>query len=183
MPRRPVTQPEDAGHAIGMDLANLPWLRHGMRQSPTLESAAGIGAATLVRERFLLCICAAQLAIREFLPVHLADRVLAGLQSALLQLACANESVSQALQQVEAAREPYRLAALDDLGEAARTQAGIGHIEYAFALRLIQLGEPSAERSRACMLLALDAPRHLWSAVRDAVVWRTLSDAGLLRAH
>ena len=183
MPRRPVTHPEDAGHAIGMDLANLPWLRHGMRQSPTLESAAGVCAATLVRERFLLCICAAQFAIRELLPVHMADRVLAGLHAALLQLAQADEAAGQALQQVDAAREPYRLAALDDIDDPLRTQAGIGHIEYAFAMRLIQLGEPSGERCRACLLLALDAPRHLWSAVRDAVVFQTLSDAGLLQAH
>lgn len=183
MPRRPVTHPEDAGHAIGMDLANLPWLRQGMRQSPTLESAAGVCAATLVRERFLLCICAAQLAIRELLPAHVADRVLAGLQAALLQLAQADDAAGRALQQVEAACEPYRLAALDDINDTRRTQAVISHIEYTFAMRLIQLGEPSGERSRACLLLALDAPRLLWSAVQDAVVRQTLSDAGLLRAH
>jgi hypothetical protein len=183
MTRCPVTHPEDAGHTIGMDLAHLPWLRHGMRQSPTLESAAGIGAATLVRERFLLCICAAQLAIRELLPVQRANRVLAGLQAALQQLAQSDEAAAQALRQLEAAREPYRLAALDDLDDTRRTPSGIGHIEYAFALRLIQLGEPSGERSRACLMLALDAPRHLWSAVQDAVVWQRLSDAGLLQAH
>lgn len=183
MPRRPVTHPEDAGHAIGMDLASLPWLRQGMRQSPTLESAAGVCAATLVRERFL--------------PVHLrrtarhpralagacGRRVLAGLQAALLQLAQADDAAGQALQLVESAREPYRLAALDDLNDARRTRGGIGHIEYTFAMRLIQLGEPSGERSRACLLLALDAPRLLWSAVQDAVVRQTLSDAGLLQAH
>jgi hypothetical protein len=170
---------EQTGSAIGRAIGMFPVhkLVGGPVHEPSVFAEANITAEELQREFRLLCLCAAAHGIRSSgLSTDVSKAVLRGLH-AWIQEQPEPDAAFFSGNLIEAT-SAYAEAAKED----ADNPPPVGEfsaIEAALADRLLARGTESEARIRACALLAIAAPKALWSAQIQAAV-TMLGDAQLI---
>ncbi|MFT3665013.1 hypothetical protein [Piscinibacter sp.] len=169
--------PRQAGHAIGLAVANLAQKLSG-GINPSWLQEAELSRAHYESELLLLTAAAAMHTVESCgLTPEVENEVAAGLFSWVHELPV--ESRELLLRSLDDATDYYSQAAASTDAEQPFVPNEISEIEAAFGDRLLNSGENNEVRGKACLRLCVVIPKTLWS-IQVTSTRQMLRDALLL---